>query len=262
MDFDKIELRDYLFNPLTILTVRDKDKLEKIDKLLPYSTGFEIECSIKKSYKDANFEKIPFIMDVGGGEGEIRYRIPNGIKGLICLYFISEQLKLDAILNPGSGIHYHIDCGGAGVLYESLKDLLYRSIHSSVILRDSILTELDTWNYKGTFNTRNIGEGYHYIRFNSDFHTMEFRIGEMTFDYNILIKRIYHANNIVLNVKKVILINPYNSYIPLTIDDFNKIKLFIEWQTNYQVNSINVSKIISQPKVNINNVIQSRVKRI
>ena len=164
----------------------------------------------------------------------------------------------------GSGIHYHVDCGGAGPLYESLKNKLYRSPnHIEVKEREQILQELDTWNYKGSFNSRNIGEGYHYIRFNLGHNTMEFRIGEMTFDYNILVKRIYHANDIVRRVKESITYYTLPSYIPLSNTDYTIIQDFIKWQTAYKVQElIKVIGNVNGESYVSKNIVQNRVKQI
>ena len=76
-----------------------------------YSTGFEIECSCKEDVNFKAFRNIPNIIEADVNTcNEQRFRIPNGIEGLQCLFNISIVLKKEALLNPGSGIHYHIDC--------------------------------------------------------------------------------------------------------------------------------------------------------
>lgn len=183
--------------PLLLLTIKDKEIIDHFNSLIPYSTGFEIECHYGQSYNEQSFRAIPDIMEVQNADYEQRYRIPTGIRGMICLYHISQQLKVNSELNLGSGIHYHIDCTEIwdGNLYDktSLADNA-----------DWILEELDEWGYKGTYNKRgtNPGKG-NWVRANG-LKTLEFRIGEMTFDYPLLLKRITHCNSIVYRFKKIV----------------------------------------------------------
>lgn len=112
--------------------------------------------------------------------GEIRFRIPEGINGFICLYYISKKLKMYFGLNPLSGIHYHV----------GIKDYPFRP----ELERDFILEELSSWNYVGSYNAKNIA-GYkgNWVRYPTHIKTVEYRIGEMTFDYDLLVKRIVHC---------------------------------------------------------------------
>ena len=161
---------------------------------LPYSTGFEIECYCKDEADFKVFRNIPDIMEADVSKGsEQRFRIPNGIKGLQCLFNISIVLKKEALFNSASGIHYHIDC----------TDYYDEIINNLSLNSDYILKELDKWNYKGTYNSRrvSIGGGATWVRAQSGFKTLEFRIGEMTFDYQLLFKRIVHCNAIVRELK-------------------------------------------------------------
>lgn len=177
--------------PLLLLTVKDKETIDYFNNLIPYSTGIEIECGYGVNYNRENFAAIPDIMHISNDSSEQRYRIPNGIRGIICLYFISIQLKLNSELNFGSGIHYHIDCTDC---YRDLIGLF--GLNSKI--PEWVLEELDSWNYKGTYNDRKSS----WIRFNS-LETLEIRIGEMTFEYPLLLKRIIHCNDIVRRLKNM-----------------------------------------------------------
>jgi hypothetical protein len=193
-DLDK--LMDYVYNnPLALLTLKDQRDIDIVDSYLPYSTGFEIECSKANTFKDKYFNLIPDIMSIDCDGGEQRYRIPNGINGLLCLYNICNQLKLHSMLNMGSGIHYHIDCRGTF-------SKLVEHIGENPTYKESILKKLDTWNYMGTYNPRDISDGRKWVRMNSRYCTFEFRIGEMSFDYQVLVKRIIHANDIIRDLKR------------------------------------------------------------
>lgn len=162
---------------------------------LPYSTGFEIECCNKEGVPLSVYDNIPLVMEAPCCSDELRFRIPSGIDGLKALYNISQHLKEHALLNPQSGIHYHVDCSE---IYDNLNDNFIAK-HSEWILK-----ELDTWGYKGTYNKRicEFSGSRNYTRFKNSTKTMEFRIGEMTFSYELLFKRIVHVNAIVRKLKK------------------------------------------------------------
>lgn len=188
------------------MDVNDPDAIEAGNFYLPYSTGFEIECDKADEYDEFCFTSIPDIMDVNNGSGEQRYRIPSGIKGLICLYNISHQLKINSVFTE-SGIHYHVDCTDLAELkveerfYDEAKN---RSLYDHKYLykyEDLILEELDTWGYIGSYNKRQFSSGGSWVRMNQPFNTVEFRIGEMTFEYQLLLKRIVHVNAIMRHIK-------------------------------------------------------------
>lgn len=176
---------------------------------LPYSTGFEIECMV--NVKDINIKQkfldIPNIIEADVNNlYEQRFRIPNGIKGIVCLFHISNLLKEYAVLNPDSGIHYHIDFTDVfdNIFLEKGINIYGDSNNFIDNNKDYILSELDKWNYKGTYNRREVlaSVGSVWVRFQSMFKTMEIRIGEMTFDYSLLFKRIVHGNEIAKTLKE------------------------------------------------------------
>ena len=166
---------------------------------LPYSTGFEIECCMQPDIPLSIFNDIPYLISNTSEADELKFRIPQGLKGLHCLSHISLYLRKYALLNPNSGIHYHIDCT------DVWDDFTEEFIKGK---SEWILSELDTWEYKGTYNKRCciFSSNRHWTRFKDTTKTMEFRIGEMTFDYELLFKRIVHCNEIVRTLKTELLI--------------------------------------------------------
>jgi len=195
MVIDKKKLEEIVrTNPLALLILKKKEEIQYVHSLLPYSIGFEVECAWQGDhYTQAVFDCIPNIMAVDCSAGEKRFRIPNGISGFLCLYEICKLLKTECYLNPGSGIHYHVDCT------DIQNDLMsYVSKHNNAVW---ILEELDMWDYKGQYNKREYGGWY---RTNFSGQTLEFRVGEMSFDYTLLIKRILHATAIVKRIKNEI----------------------------------------------------------
>lgn len=194
------------------LDTTDSDVIRVGNYYLPYSTGFEIECDRdKENFNEELFISIPNLMEFKGNSGEERFRIPPGIKGLNCLYDISMTLKHNNLANPLSGIHYHIDFTDiydlACKIDSTVKFLEIIDKYINIETREYALKELDTWNYIGTYNRREFDikwGGACWIRFQSEFKTMEIRIGEMTFDYDLLFQRITHANQIATYLKSII----------------------------------------------------------
>ena len=238
-------------NPLALLLLSDPTEVAYINSLLPYSTGFEIECNKKLTYDIVNFKRIPTLLDIDIDSSEQRYRIMNGINGFICLYLICNQLKLNSTLNLGSGIHYHIDCRD---LFErnsidNILDLISWSNKNG--LYNIILSELDKWEYKGKYNARNISTGTTWIRL-SHWKTFEFRLGEMSFDYEILAKRIIHANQLTRLVKDEAKM-PMITYPTFQKDAFlNYLKLI----------GANITKYSITLKTNPKNIINNRIVKL
>lgn len=189
--FEEVIKESIYSTPLVLLGIKDNRLRETATSYLPYSTGFEIECHKGELYDLKAFTSIPGIMEVNNSEYEQRYRIPHGLNGILCLYCISIQLKLNSELNPGSGIHYNVDMTGYSERINN--EFLQNNA-------DWILNELDSWEYQGKYNERKVvyGKGGW---MGSRFDRMEFRLGEMTFDYPLLVKRIIHCNDIVRRLK-------------------------------------------------------------
>lgn len=185
-------IQDSMFeNPIPLLNIKNSKLIAKINNYLPYSSAFEVECMMKRSFNIESFTSIPDIMAVDCDRGEQRFRVPAGLKGLVCLYNIAEQLVLNSELNPESGIHYHVDC-------TDIWDYITHDIVDKNV--EWILKELDGWSPEYTTVSRGVsGRGHSlyggWLRFN-ELKTMEFRVGEMTFDYTILAKRMIHCNDI------------------------------------------------------------------
>lgn len=192
----EVLLKESIYNaPLTLLNYSDKNAIKYINSLLPYTTGFEIECNQQSSFEIKDFTNIPDIVNVDVDNHEQRYQIPAGVKGFICLYHISNALIKNSELNLGSGIHYHVDATDWLPKINQLKAIQQN--------QQWILKELDSWQYKGDFNSRAVTSGEHsWLRF-SHHNTLEFRLGEMTFDYKLLVKRIIHCNEITKRLKRV-----------------------------------------------------------
>lgn len=187
------------------------------DAYLPYETGIEIECHCIDPWElDKQLRKIDGILEASSESDEVRIRLTTGIRGMRALeqalVIITERCQL----NPGSGIHYHIDCRGC------FGNILEFSMVK--IRRDDnwILKALDSWNYKGNYNSRSIGEcKSHWVRLCKTYLTLEFRIGEMTFDYTLILQRIKSAQNIVHKIKELSLMSPKGASPKRTKSDRN-----------------------------------------
>lgn len=197
-------------NPLGFLVGYDSKLTRIAENYLPYSTGIEIECGYLGGRSTNIFShdarNIPDIMDVDCDLNEKRFRIPAGIKGMICLYRICELVKKDCELNMKSGIHYHIDCTDLPFdkfFYDENNERSKWYSHGEWMLKI-----LDNWGYKGTYNSRSVSSsGSNWVRISTEHKTLEFRIGEMSFDYQVLIKRIISCQKITRMFKKQILKN-------------------------------------------------------
>lgn len=187
-------------DPSFIEEIDDPVLLDIIDSLLPYSVGMEFECNKKSNYDVEIFKSISDMIEVLVDSGEQRYRIPSGIKGIYCLKELSDNLKEYSTLNDGSGIHYHID------MTECFHLLNKNIIENN---KEWVLKELDTWGYKGRYNRRDCDykESQYslWCVFQKHFQTAEIRIGEMTFEYDLLMKRILHCSDIIRKLKNIMI---------------------------------------------------------
>ena len=177
-------------NPLALTSVTDPKLLSFINNHLPYSTGIEWECMNKDKYSSCyelsnKIRTIPGVMDVDIESTEKRVRIPSGLQGMICLYKVSEVLQDTCALNIQSGIHYHID----------MTDVDWKKVTEDDT--EWILKSLDKWGYTGHYNSRRVSFCKDWVKLHAMYKTMEIRIGEMTFDYSLLMKRIINCQNIV-----------------------------------------------------------------
>lgn len=168
---------------------------------LPHSVGFEIECGINRSYSTSEIkdainiivEKYKPITDhffiSEPSDYENRFRIPKGKMGLHCLYDICKLLKKYYLLNTSSGIHYHVDSPWVKSL-----DSNATFNDNDKIVNDYVIQQLESWDYKGTYNIKKISfvKGC-WVVFRVGLGTIEYRIGEMTFDFSLIIKRMSHV---------------------------------------------------------------------
>lgn len=172
-----------------------KEDYPIVEELLPFTIGFEIEGFLGSNFNIEEFKSIIDIKDVSFDSEEQRFRIGKSIKGLKTLLIITNKLKLYCLENKGSGIHYHLD------FYNY--DKFYNNTNLLENYKSFILSELENWNYSGSFNNRNFTIGGHsWARLNNSFKTIEFRIGEMTFDYFLILKRILHLSCIVKKINE------------------------------------------------------------
>lgn len=199
----KKTVKECIFNaPLLLIDLYNKNKQVKkiVDHYIPLSVGIEVETFRKVSYKSELFQRIPKIMEVRVNHEEQRYRIPPGINGLICLYLITRETKNHCELDTKGSIHYHIDM-------TTIFDIVNEKFIDQN--RDWILKELDSWG-KIDDNERNILiDTRCWVNMQTTYKTMEIRIGDMSFDYNYLVKKILHCSSIVRRVYE-----SYNKPLP------------------------------------------------
>lgn len=196
------------YNPLDLSSIKEPKLLEFANQFLPYSVGIEIEASFKFESNNQcernllNFLPFSPVLDVDVSIVETSVRVPEGIGGLCTIYKLCEFLKENYYFNPDSGIHYHID-----FTKEFLQLPPRKSINKGKII-EIILNSLESWNYTGRFNRKEVNfdgdKEYVWANFRDRYSTLEVRIGEMIFDYETMIKRILHLQNISRLVKKIL----------------------------------------------------------
>ena len=121
---------------------------------------------------------------------EQTFRISSGEQGMIQLYKLSHILKKYFSLNPPL------------INTSNCSRVLENKITGEIFLK-----ELDSWGYNGIFNQRELrvmSKGT-WINLRWDYGTVEYRIGEMTFDYDLLIKRIVHCHSITRKIENYIM---------------------------------------------------------
>lgn len=220
-------------NPTVLLNLNNNIVNDHIDSFLPFSMGFEFEADNyeKSSFKTEYFTSIPDIMNADFDYNEHRYRIPTGLKGLVCLFTLCETLKKHTILDLDSSIHYHTD----------LTDIYDNMIESKHYGQEigSIQEKLKEW---GT--AKNLDSINGWCKLNS-LKTLEIRIGEPTYDYSIIIKRVFSCTEIARDLKI-----KYGSNI-YRLENLNK-----------KLEQLRTVSAINNTVVDFNKVVKSRVSYI
>lgn len=181
-------------NPFLALDIPNIEEIAL--KYLPYSIGMETECDNGPNFNLEFLKNIPDLINTNIDDYEKRFRIPNGIKGLCCLYNIAEELKVNCCLTS-SGNHYHCDFSDKVFINGEFKTY-FELINNHKFIeqnKEFILKELDKWEYPNTYNKRDMTtykDSWASLR--SNYNTIEFRIGEMSFDYEVLVNRVLHVS--------------------------------------------------------------------
>lgn len=196
-------MRGMVYSNPSLLPTLPKNLVYQADQMMRRSVGIEIECQQKNEYSSYEvgeiLRKIPGVMASDVDSGEKRFRIISGSQGMIALYKICDALKQTCLLNPQSGIHYHIDFSWSNYwkVYSYNTREYFLQTHEFWILK-----ALESWNYTGKYNEWKVSQGKTAVKFHDIYNTIEFRIGEMTFDYEVMIQRILHAQRIVEAIDK------------------------------------------------------------
>jgi hypothetical protein len=170
--------------------------------LLPYSVGIEWEAHLAHRWTPAAVAE--YLQTATGGAllaveidyQEQRIRLPAGLPGLLALWAVTEALPVCMRLNPGSGIHYHVDATDVPTLWR--RDQLHIVIAAN---NAWVLTALESWNYTGNYNHWECSTAKTAVRFHQPLQTLEFRVGAMTFAYTELLQRCKHACAITRKIK-------------------------------------------------------------
>lgn len=186
-------------NPLALLTISNPALIDIANNFLPYSAGFEFEVFKQSCFKLHEFNDIPNILAVNIDNNEQRFRIPNGLNGFICLYFICEKLKLNSYYDINSSIHYHTDMRR---FYCKISDEFIKENN------DWIIDEVATWGEDFKTKEGRCSRLRGWVRFHDNLKTLEIRLGEITFDYKTIVNRLLHCQRIVQKIEKNLNKNP------------------------------------------------------
>ena len=203
-------------NPLLIPSLLKDPAYDKqitcgiLNKLIPYRTSLEIECmgSLSRSMIGFNtpdawgdimnkFHLMDYSEDLftlsPESMNEHRISIKNWTR-LPQLYQILFLMKQACQLNPRSGIHIHVDYSS------SLRIDIIRKRKLLVEYLRRSLKELEVYDYTGTYNSKRVAmdlpHASTWIRVNSDFGSVEYRIFPCSFEYSIILQWMIHCNNI------------------------------------------------------------------
>lgn len=202
--------------PLSLLALKDSESISYVNDFLPYSVGFEIETDLQDDSNTNDFHNIPDIMYVGVDMWEQRFRIPNGIAGLLCLYNITVQLRKNLKLNHEAAIHYHIDMTDC---FDQITDQFIKDNN------DWMIEEVSTWGDNLDHDrSKKCSRERAWIRYANEHKTLEIRLGEMSFDYSVIINRMIHACSIVKRLKDKLQADAivYSFFDPQRVIDYIK----------------------------------------
>lgn len=202
-EFNNIESFESYYNPENFIfkypcVLEDNIFEQQALHYLPVDSGIEVECNLLTNVNV--FDNISGLKENKSDSSELRFRIAPGLAGMKALYNICKLMKSNCALTD-SGIHFHID------FTEHFEIIKCDEFLSEI--KNFILNELDSWDYKGSYNSRNVNANYScWVKFQSSYKTIEIRICEMSFDYDVLIKRLIHSHYIRKNI-----LLAYNNYI-------------------------------------------------
>lgn len=140
-------------------------------------------------------------------------------------------------------IHAHIDFSDCPPNSEKTYwDLITGNDNFIEQNKEFILQELDKWEYPGSYNPRGITCHRTWVRMRSGYKTFEFRIIEMTFDYEVLIKRVLHASLLSKLLKDKYLLFNNEMYVNQIAEE----KTIKETLAKRVINIYNIEKVIEE----------------
>lgn len=194
-----------------------------INSMLPVDTGFEFESygrvaipseSVYILCRNINAVDISCHLDGDDGGHENKVRIRAGVDGAITLWKFLNLLKERTRFNDKGCIHYHV---GIRDFYTYIpSQVRYGNSNTTEWAKfqrliEPILQELDTWGYQEEISgsqRRRISEcKWSYVRIHPGHYTAEFRIGEPSYDYQTVMKRVIHIHQLVKKMRMIVLEN-------------------------------------------------------
>ena len=187
-------------------------------KMIPFRSSIEIECkkslsrNLNKENRDLirRYDIYNYSDDKNSNQSNyysehrisiINYSQASG------LYKVLFDMKKYCELNPGSGIHIHIDANKIANHH-----FLDANSKNFVKVKEFLESKLDSLEeifgkYEGEYNRKEVefeSKGsWINVRY-SRLHSIEFRIAPMTFEYETIIKWIVECNKIVKDLHNVL----------------------------------------------------------
>ena len=163
---------------------------------------------------------------------EHRIQIKSGLEGMISLYNILQDMRIHCAENAGSGLHYHTDLADPTLSKcpkgENRTPAASFIHYSGKCPSEKYLKMLDHWGYAEsgfTYNGRGFGTSNSgnapWVKYQDGFNTLEYRIGEMSFDYSLIIKRIINCHKVTSVFLKDINDWKQGKTVKLTVDPNN-----------------------------------------
>lgn len=173
--------------------------------MIPYQFGLEIECSPVRECPPMFKNK--GCLDESVSSREARFRIIPGADGMKTLFELCNHLKEHYHPNPQGALHIHVDSREKGFIGGFFTGNDYSKKLSDKDFCESILSKLDDVGYIRSYNSRlvtYVTSAATWVRFQDTKQTIEYRIFDVSFEYEDLVKSVIKAQKVTKFIKSQI----------------------------------------------------------